>query len=165
MVPTKIDRSIPDGAIMLIDEGSTSAIAHYKGKIIGPSHPNYILAELKKLERSEDKKWSIRIRDGTSKLFDVSGGSMIHQMLTTEPGTKLTLTFHDIYGEPYEEKVKFMGDVQQHGYFHPSGYWSLYDRSDSEAKICFEILVRPFKKQYVHWMKLEYRVKAIKIGW
>jgi hypothetical protein len=111
------------------------------------------------------RQWLIKVREEEPKLFDVEEGAMLDQVLNIGIGTKLTLTGWDIFGAPYEEKVTYMGEIQQHGYTHGRGSWSLYGGDGEVYKHCFKIMVRPYKKQNCNWLKLEYQVKAIKVGW
>lgn len=107
----------------------------------------------------------IKVKDSDYKLFDVEDGSMLDRLIHMKAGTRLTLIKHTIFGEPYEEKVSFAGAVQHHGYSHGSGSWSLYGSVAKGDLNCFEVLVRPYKKQHGRWTKLEYSVKEIKLGW
>ncbi|ALS27178.1 hypothetical protein IJ21_17770 [Paenibacillus sp. 32O-W] len=90
--------------------------------------------------------------------------NLVAHLKAIPAGTKLTLLTENIFGAHIEKKITTCGEVRQHGYYTPGGGWGLY-RTDGEDRECYEILVKPYRKQYSAWVKIGYTIKDYRLGW
>ena len=90
--------------------------------------------------------------------------NLVERLKAIPAGTKLTLSVENYFGGITKVKVTTCGEVRHNGYYKPSGGWGLY-RTHGDEKECYEILVKPYRKQQAGWVKIGYTIKDYSLGW
>lgn len=80
-------------------------------------------------------------------------------------GTKIALEIESFFGQDVETKATYIGEIQQDGYTDKHfGSWSCYNIRDTFIP-CYKVLVKPYKKRNLYWMRLYMDIKSVKLGW
>lgn len=92
-------------------------------------------------------------------------GSLLDKFKEIEKGTKITLEVESFFGQNVKTKATYMGEIKQDGYMCKNyGSWSCYNSGNTTIP-CYKVLVRPYKKKGLCWMKLCMDIKTMELGW
>ena len=75
-------------------------------------------------------------------------------------GDKVKLTIETVFGGNTEIKGKYMGNLQEHGYYSKRGGWGLYKTNKDEIP-CYEFNFKEERKRKIVKLKLGFVVKEI----
>lgn len=79
-------------------------------------------------------------------------------------GTKITIKIETPLGTDTICRVRYFGEIEDDGYIHESGAWSLYEIPGTVEK-CYSCIVRPYRKRKLYRMKIGFEIKSFEIGW
>jgi len=91
--------------------------------------------------------------------------SLLDKFKKIPRGTKITIKIESFFGQDVKTKSTYMGEIKQDGYMGEGyGSWSCYQDKYTPVP-CYKVLVRPYRKQNLYWMKLHMDIKSVKLGW